>query len=87
MLIVTKKTWKSVENVTKIFEKGIENNIDLSKIPTIIFDDEADHYSLDGYTRTKKKEFKKFNEAQKHIVEEGETLETLSISSKFLLIL
>ena len=82
MLMVTKKTWKAVENVTKIFEKGIENNIDLSKIPTIIFDDEADHYSLDGYTRTKKKEFKKFNEAQKYIVEEGETLETLSIKFK-----
>ncbi len=79
MLIVTKKTWKSVEHVTKIFEKGIESGIDLSKIPTIIFDDEADHYSLDGYTRTKKKDFKKFNEAKKHIVEKGETLESLAI--------
>ena len=65
----------------KFLKKELKNNIDLSKIPTIIFDDEADHYSLDGYTRTKK-EFKKFNEAQKHIVEEGETLETLSIKFK-----
>jgi hypothetical protein len=58
ILIVTKKLWKSVEKVSEIFEKARDSGVDLSKVPTIIFDDEADHYSLDAYARTKKKNLK-----------------------------
>lgn len=78
ILIVTKKLWKSIEKVSDIFENAKNNGVDLSKIPTIIFDDEADHYSLDAYARTKKKEFKKFNDKKTHIVQAGENLETIS---------
>ena len=68
ILIVTKKLWNSIRNLTSIFEKANEAGVDLSKVPTIIFDDEADHYSLDAYAKTKKKKFKEFNEAKTHIV-------------------
>ncbi len=79
ILIVTKKLWNSIEKVSSIFKNAQKSGIDLSKIPTIIYDDEADHYSLDAYARTKKKTFKKYNEAKKHIVKKGENLESISI--------
>ena len=78
ILIVTKKLWNSISKVSEIFETAKENGVELSKIPTIIFDDEADHYSLDAYARTKKKTFKKYNEAVKHIVQKDENLEEIS---------
>ena len=78
ILIVTKKLWNSISKVSEIFETAKEKGIELSKIPTIIFDDEADHYSLDAYARTKKKSFKKYNEAVKHIVQNEENLEEIS---------
>ena len=67
------------KNLASIFENATEAGIDLSKIPTIIFDDEADHYSLDAYAKTKKKTFKKFNEAKIHTVENGENIEDISL--------
>lgn len=76
-LIVTKKLWSSIKKVSSIFEKAEESGLDLSKIPTIIFDDEADHYSLDAYARTKKKKFKEYNKEKIHLVKSGETLETI----------
>src|SRR6056300_58009 len=79
ILIVTKKLWNSIKNLTSIFENAENAGIDLSKVPTIIFDDEADHYSLDAYAKTKKKKFKEFNEAKIHTVENGETIEDISI--------
>ena len=79
VLIVTKKLWNSIKNLASIFENATEAGIDLSKIPTIIFDDEADHYSLDAYAKTKKKTFKKFNEAKIHTVENGENIEDISL--------
>ena len=79
VLIVTKKLWNSIKNLASIFENATEAGIDLSKIPTIIFDDEADHYSLDAYAKTKKKTFKKFNEAKIHTVENGESIEDISL--------
>ncbi len=79
ILIVTKKLWNSIKNLTSIFENATEAGIDLSKIPTIIFDDEADHYSLDAYAKTKKKTFKQFNEAKIHTVENGESIEDISL--------
>ena len=51
------KQWQRIEKIISIFENAKTHNVDLSKIPTLLIDDEADHYSLDGYTRTKKKDF------------------------------
>ena len=36
-----------------IFTHANDNGIDLSKVPTLIIDDEADHYSLDTKSNSK----------------------------------
>ena len=54
-LIVLMKQHQRIGKLIDILEHAEKNNLDLSKMPTLIFDDEADHYSLDAFTKTKKK--------------------------------
>jgi len=78
-LIVLMKQHQRIGKLIDILEYAEKNNLDLSKMPTLIFDDEADHYSLDAFTKTKKKLFNKTQEAKLEIVQEGDTLESFSI--------
>ena len=47
LLIVSMKQWQRIGNIISIFQNAKDNGLDLSKIPTLFIDDEADHYSLD----------------------------------------
>ncbi len=77
-LIVLMKQHQRIGKLIDILEYAEQNNLDLSKMPTLIFDDEADHYSLDAFAKTKRKEFNKKQEARLEIVKEGDTLESFS---------
>jgi LysM repeat protein len=77
-LIVLMKQHQRIGKLIDIIEHAEKNNLDLSKMPTLIFDDEADHYSLDAFAKTKRKEFNKKQEAKLVKVEEGDTLESFS---------
>lgn len=77
ILIVAMKQWQRINKITSIFENAKKSGLDLSKIPSLIIDDEADHYSLD--TKVNKSKF----------ADKGEFYETLKndtiekISKKF----
>ena len=77
-LIVLMKQHQRIGKLIDILEYAEKNNLDLSKMPTLIFDDEADHYSLDAFAKTKRKLFNKKQEAKLEIVKEGDTLESFS---------
>ena len=78
-LIVLMKQHQRIGKLIDILEHAEKNNLDLSKMPTLIFDDEADHYSLDAFAKTKKKIFNSTQEARLETVKEGDTLESFSI--------
>ncbi len=77
-LIVLMKQHQRIGKLIDILEYAEKNNLELSKMPTLIFDDEADHYSLDAFAKTKRKLFNKKQEAKLEIVKEGDTLESFS---------
>ena len=77
LLIVSMKQHQRLDKVISIFTNAENSGIDLSKIPTLIIDDEADHYSLDTKSNSKKNSKDK-NESTYYYVKEGDTLETIS---------
>ncbi len=78
VLIVTMKHHKRIDKIIQIFEKAEENGIDTSKLPTLIIDDEADHYSQDSLVRTRKRNFPENIAPKMHIVEKNETVESIA---------
>ncbi|MDA7472911.1 LysM peptidoglycan-binding domain-containing protein [Candidatus Pelagibacter ubique] len=77
LLIVSMKQHQRLDKVISIFTNAENSGIDLSKIPTLIIDDEADHYSLDTKSNSKKNSKDK-NESTYYYVKAGDTLETIS---------
>ena len=77
LLMVIMKQWQRLDKMISIFTHANDNGIDLSKVPTLIIDDEADHYSLDTKSNSKSNSKDK-NSSEYYIVEEGDTLETIS---------
>ena len=67
LLIVSMKQWQRIGNIISIFQNAKDEGIDLSKIPTLFIDDEADHYSLDT-TRGIKKRIQKIEISQSVIL-------------------
>ena len=78
LLIVSMKQWQRIGNIISIFQNAKDEGIDLSKIPTLFIDDEADHYSLDTTRGIKKKNTKDRNLSEYYIVKKGDTLESIS---------
>ena len=78
LLIVAMKQWQRIEKIISIFENAKTHNVDLSKIPTLLIDDEADHYSLDTFGK-KKKNIKDRNASKWHTVSGNESLEDISL--------
>ena len=81
LLIVSMKQWQRIDSIISIFKNAKENGLDLSKIPTLFIDDEADHYSLDtdrGKTKKNNKENTK-NPKNYYITKKGDSLESISI--------
>ena len=72
LLLVAMKHHTTIQKITDIFENATANGIDLSKVPAIIIDDEADHYSMD----TKKKI--NIDEAKTYETKTGDTIEIIS---------
>jgi|TARA_B110000114_G_scaffold185644_1_gene233713 hypothetical protein len=80
ILIITMKISPRIKKIIKLIKKVIHPNYSvLDKIPTLIIDDEADHYSLNAKTRKNDPESKDDNEL--YIVKENESWE--SIADKF----
>ena len=77
LLMVVMKQWQRLDKIISIFEHAKKNSIDLTKIPTLIIDDEADHYSLDTKSNSKSGS-KERNPLEYYITEEGDTLEVIS---------
>ena len=77
LLMVIMKQWQRLDKMISIFTHANDNGIDLSKVPTLIIDDEADHYSLDTKSNSKSNSKDK-NSSEYYIVEEGDTIETIS---------
>ena len=77
LLMVVMKQWQRLDKIISIFTHAEQSGIDLSKIPTLIIDDEADHYSLDTKSNSKTNSKDK-NSSEYYIVEQGDTLESIS---------
>ena len=77
LLMVVMKQWQRLDKIISIFDHAEKNGIDLSKIPTLIIDDEADHYSLDTKSNSKSNSKDK-NLSEYYITVEGDTLEIIS---------
>ena len=69
------KHHKRIDKIIQIFDKAKENGIDTSKLPTLIIDDEADHYSQDSLVRTRRRTFPENISPRMHTVEKDETIE------------
>ena len=69
LLMVIMKQWQRLDKMISIFTHANDNGIDLSKVPTLIIDDEADHYSLDTKSNSKSNSKDK-NSSEYYIVEE-----------------
>ena len=78
VLIVTMKHHKRIDKIIQIFDKAKENGIDTSKLPTLIIDDEADHYSQDSLVRTRRRTFPENISPRMHTVEKDETIESIA---------
>lgn len=78
VLIVTMKHHRRLDKIVKIFENAQENGIDTANLPTLIIDDEADHYSQDSLVRTRRRTFPSHNSPRMHTVEKGETVESIA---------
>ena len=78
VLIVTMKHHKRIEKIIQIFERAEENGIDTAKLPTLIIDDEADHYSQDSLVKTRRRTFPENISPKMHKVEKEETIETIA---------
>ena len=72
LLLVAMKHHTTIQKITDIFENAAQSGINLSKVPAIIIDDEADHYSMD----TKKKT--NLDEAKIYETKKGDTIEIIS---------
>ncbi len=77
LLMVVMKQWQRLDKIISIFNHANESGIDLSKVPTLIIDDEADHYSLDTKSNSKSNS-KDRNASEYYIIEQGDTLESIS---------
>ena len=77
LLMVVMKQWQRLDKIISIFEHAEKNGIDLSQIPTLIIDDEADHYSLDTKSNSKSNSKDK-NLSEYYVTVEGDTLEIIS---------
>ena len=77
LLIVGMKQHQRLDKIISIFTNAEDKGVDLSKIPTLIIDDEADHYSLDTKVNAKKKSTENKLSAY-YIVKNGDTLEGIS---------
>ena len=79
LLIVSMKHHLRIESIISIFKNAKENGFDLSKIPTLFIDDEADHYSLDTDRGKKKNKENVKNPKNYYTVKKGDTLESIGI--------
>ena len=77
ILITSMKIVPRIKKIIGLIKKSIQSNYSiLDKIPTIIIDDEADHYSLNPKARKNDPESKNDNEL--YVVKEGEDWETIA---------
>ena len=73
LLLVAMKHHTTIQKITNIFENAAQQGINLSKVPAIVIDDEADHYSMDTNRKSNADESKMYE------AKEGDTIESVAI--------